>query len=303
MDKKILKATHQGELPIPNFPISCAVLDDGTRILVDRSVATALGVKGGGAYWAKKRDDKKGALLPEYISAKYLQKFISPEVRLKLSNPITYINKSGKESEGIPAETLLDICDIWIDAAENGALGENQLKIAKNAQLLIRGFAAVGIIALVDEATGYQDERTKDALAKILEEFLLKENKPYIGAFPTEFYKQIYRLNNWPWNPNSTKRPGVIGKWTNDIIYERLAPGVLEELKKRNPTIKPGLRKYKHFQFLTDEVGDPALKTHFDGVTALQRAAPNWSTFIRLLERAYPKFGDNLKIDFPDDEI
>lgn len=303
MDKSKLTATHQGELPIPNFPISCAVLNDGTRILVDRSVATALGVKGGGAYWQNKKNAKNGAFLPEYISAKYLQRFISESVRTKLSNPITYTTKSGKESEGIPAESLLDICDIWINAAENGALTDAQLKIAKNAQSLIRGFAAVGIIALVDEATGYQDERTKDALAQILHDFLLRENKPYIGAFPTEFYKQIYRLNNWNWNPDNTKRPGVIGKWTNDIIYERLAPGILHELKVRNPTIKPGIRKYKHFQFLTDEVGDPALKSLFDGITALQRASPNWNTFMRLLERAYPKFGDNLKIEFPEDEI
>lgn len=302
MEKKLPSATHQGELPIPNFPISCAVLDDGTRVLVDRSVSTALGVKGGGAYWAKKRNPENGALLPEYISAKYLQKYISEEVKIKLSNPITYITKSGKENEGIPAESLLDICDIWIHAAENGALSNSQSIIAKNAQLLIRGFAAVGIIALVDEATGFQDERTKDALAKILEEFLLRENKPYIGAFPIEFYKQIYRLNNWPWNPNTSKRPGVIGKWTNDIIYERLAPGALEQMKVRNPITKPGIRKYKHFQFLTDEVGDPALKALFDGITALQRASPNWNTFLRLLERAYPKFGDNLKLDFPDDD-
>lgn len=178
-------------------------MNDGTRILVDRSVATALDVKGGGAYWQKKKNVENGALLPAYISAKYLQKFISDEVRIKLSNPITYINKNGKESDGIPAESLLDICDIWINAGENGALSETQLKIAKNAQTLIRGFAAVGIIALIDEATAYQDECTKDELAQILHDFLLRENKPFIGAFPTEFYKQIYRLNNWNWNPDN----------------------------------------------------------------------------------------------------
>ena len=72
MTAKIPTATHQGDLPIPNFPISCAVLDNQTRILVDRSLSTALGVKGGGAYWQKKRSANSGALLPEYISAKYL---------------------------------------------------------------------------------------------------------------------------------------------------------------------------------------------------------------------------------------
>jgi hypothetical protein len=39
---------------------------------------------------------------------------------------------------------------------------------------LLRGFARVGIIALVDEATGFQRDRTKDALSKILEAYIAK---------------------------------------------------------------------------------------------------------------------------------
>ena len=49
--KKILKAKYNGELDLNGIKISCAVLEDGTRILVNRSLATALGIKGSGAYW------------------------------------------------------------------------------------------------------------------------------------------------------------------------------------------------------------------------------------------------------------
>lgn len=73
---------------------------------------------------------------------------------------------------------------------------------------------------------------------------------------------------------------------------------MLSELQKRNPPVKPGRRKFKHFQLLTDEVGDPALKSHFDGIMALMRASPNWRKFKELINRAYPKYGDTLPIDF-----
>jgi len=104
---KILKATHQGELELNGFKISSAVLSDGTRVLVNRSLANAFGIKGSGAYWQKKKEGKeKGALLPEYLSAKYLTPFISDELMIKLSKPIPYINAQGLETEGIPAELM-----------------------------------------------------------------------------------------------------------------------------------------------------------------------------------------------------
>lgn len=296
---ELLKATHQGVLKINGIEISCAVLEGGRRVISERSITDALGAKASGQFWRKR---KEGAIAPRYLYANFLTPYISLELNEKLSDTIKYVSVSKVKSVGLPAEILPEICDVWITANDKGAVPEGQTQVAANAYTLLKGFATVGIIALIDEATGYQDERMKGALAEILERYLLDQHKPYIGAFPTDFYRQIYRLNGWPWNPNSTKRPGVIGTWTNDIVYERMAPGVLAELQKRNPTIKPGARKHKHFQFLTDNVGDPALKGHFDGILALQRAASNWRVFQSLLNRAYPKFPPMPELDFPDAE-
>jgi len=92
--------------------------------------------------------------------------------------------------------------------------------------------------------------------------------------FPFEFNKHLYRVNGWQWTlENGRKRLGVIEKWTNDIIYDRPAPCISKMLKERNPTIKPGRGKFKHFQFLIDNVGDQALKSHLDGGMGLRRAA------------------------------
>jgi hypothetical protein len=298
----VLKATHTGELkfPTPNgeIKISCAVLENGERVLVERSVANALGTKGSSMYWKKKRESPEDIILPEYISSKYLQPFFSDELKVKLSEPIKYLAKNKKVAFGREATILPDICDVWIQAKEVGALSSSQEKIAQNSYILMKGFANIGIIALVDEATGYQEIRDKIALQKILDRYLLKEYAKWAKRFPDEFYKEIFRLNNWQYNPAQTKRPDVIGLHTNNIVYERLTKGILDQLKRLNPKDEKGRRQSKHHQWLTDDIGHPELQAHLNGVIALMKAAPNWRAFIRLLERVYPKFEHTIPMNF-----
>jgi hypothetical protein len=107
------------------------------------------------------------------------------------------------------------------------------------------------IIALVDEATGFQRDRAKDALARILEAFIAKELQPWIRTFPTEFYQEIFRLRGLEYPTDSVQRPQYFGILTNDVVYKRLAPGVLEELKKVTPKNEAGRPMGKYFQMLT----------------------------------------------------
>jgi hypothetical protein len=154
-------------------------------------VATALGRKGSGAHWQKKRNEK-GVLLPEYVSAKNLEPFIDAETRGMLLNPIVYRTKAGSTAQGINATVLPKICDIWLKAREKGALSESQQITAKKAEISVRGFAHIGIIALVDEATGYQEVRDRLALQKILEKYIAKELQPWAKRFPDDFYKEMF---------------------------------------------------------------------------------------------------------------
>jgi len=118
----------------------------------------------------------------------------------------------------------------------------------------------------------------------------IEELQPWTLTFPIEFYEQICRLRGWP-DILSIKRPSVVGHMTNDIVYERLAPGVLDELRERNPTLPEGYRRTKHHQWLTPELGHPKLREHLAGVTALMRASPSLNIFRKNLDRAYPKTG------------
>jgi hypothetical protein len=295
---------YVGKLNLGGHLISCAVLNNGKRVLVERSMANALGRKGSGAYWQRKKsigDVQKGALLPEYVSARYLKNYVSPELKEKLEKPIIYINQNNRLTTGIDATVLPDICDVWITAKEKGALTKEQEIIAERAYVLMKGFATVGIIALIDEATGYQEERDRLALQEILDKYLLPYKAAWARRFPDSFYKAIFRLKKWPYDPSSVKRPSVVGWITNDIVYDRLAPGILKELKARTPKDEKGRRKHRFHQLFTEDIGHPKLQEHLIKTEVLMNAAPGWPTFYKLLQRALPRIGETMPMDLPEE--
>jgi len=292
------EATHVGEIVIGKTTISCAVLEDGSRVLVAGSMVKALDIKGGGQYWKRRKKGGNGGLLPEYVSARYLQEYISDELKKALGAPISYVNTNNRTTIGVDATILPDICEVWITALENGGLTtDSQKKTARMAQLIIRGLAKVGITALVDEATGYQYVRDRLALQKILEKYISQELMKWQKRFPDEFYKELFRLNQWQYNPLSVKRPAIVGKYTNDIVYDRLAPGVLKELKRVNPKDEKGRRRNRHHQWLTEDIGHPKLHEHLLQVIVLMRASPNYNMFKRLLRRSMPKPGETMEMN------
>ena len=216
--KDVPKATHEGQLKIGDRIIECAVLEGGIRVLSEREVTKALGGKRGGSHWKRIKQNPDGADLPVYLSANNLKPFISEELSLALK-PILYVPKTGGAlAHGLRAETLPKVCNVFLAARDVDGLHPSQFKIAVEADTLVRGLAEVGIIALVDEATGFQRDRAKDALAKILEEFIGKDLRKWTSTFPIEFYEQIFRLRGWPFNPQNLRRPGVVAH-TRMILF------------------------------------------------------------------------------------
>ncbi len=201
---------------------------------------------------------------------------------------IEYRTLHGGAKRGYRALIVPLVCEVYLAARDAGAIANpRQLAIAKACELIMRGLARVGIEALVDEATGYQYARERWALARILEKFIAQELQPWTKTFPLEFDQQIFRLRQWPFNPQTMQGPRVLAKYTNDIVYKRLAPGVLEELRNRNPLVE-GRRKHKHFQWLTGDIGHPKLMAHLEGVKILMRESATWEEFQEKLDRHYP---------------
>lgn len=296
MSKKLPKATHQGTVDIAGYKMLCYNLDTGERVLSREGFLRALGRTGNPKY---KEEESHLFQTPVFLRAGNLKEFISNDL-ITSSQPIEFEMAGGRKAYGYKANILPLVCYVFVDAEKAGVLNTRQLAYAERANLLIRGFATVGIIALIDEATGYQDSRVADELEKIFREILLEKAKKYEVTFPLELYKQMFRLNSWEWKPeNAKKRPGVIGTWTKDLIYKRMAPGLLKELERRNPKNEKGYRDHKHFQFLTDEIGEPKLREYFGGLLALARANTSWKKFYEMVERAFPKPpepGDQLRL-------
>jgi hypothetical protein len=292
------KVSHSGPLKIGDIEFDCAVLDDGTRVISETKFMEAMGMYRSGAVSVRRKE--ASAPIPLFIAHKNLKPFVEKHLGGVHFELLPYRTERGSPGRGIPAELLPKVCEVWMDANKAGVLGSRQILIAEKAEILFRSFAHVGIVALVDEATGYQYIRDRDALQAILDAYLRKELAAWAKRFPDEFYEQMFRLRGWQWKGMKINRPQVVGKYTNDLVYERLAPGILNELQERNPKVSRGERQSKHHQWLTEDVGHPALAQHLYGLIGFMRASDNWEQFYRLVQRAYPKKGDNLLLPMPE---
>jgi hypothetical protein len=300
--EEIIQATHGSPdrpLKIGDIEIPCYVLADGKRVIVRRGMISGLAMATGTARTMSTSLEKSADRLTKFIESKSLKPSISDDLAAKIRTPIRFKTTNGVIAFGCEATVLADLCDAVLDARKKGDLHRQQVHIAERCEILVRGFARVGITALIDEATGYQDDRARDALAKILEAFVAKELQKWVRTFPSEFYKELFRLQNWPYT-GKTQRPALVGRLTNDLVYSRLAPGVLEELRRVNPPDEKGRRKHKHFQHLTPDLGHPKLVEHLVVVTALLKASTTWDQFKDLINRAKPKQTKLPLFDEPD---
>ena len=270
------KPLRIGELSIP-----CYVLDDERRVLTVAGISDGMGLARGGSMVAGMNR------LELFASRDRIKPHIPNGLTERIHEPIVFITPTGGKAYGYDAEVMVDLCEAVLAARQAGVLQTQQLKIAMQCEKVMRGLARVGIISMVDEATGYQYVRRRDALHEILAAYLSSDLLPWTRRFPDEFYVEIYRLMGWDYlDPTSAKKPGYVGKLTNMLIYDRLPPGVLEALRTRNPVeADTNRRRYKHHQFLTEEIGNSHLEKQINQVLALLRISDHWREFITLFRK------------------
>lgn len=286
------KATHTGTLQIGDAEIPCAVLSDGTRLLTQAGFLQALGRSSK----PKGRSQQVTDGLPPFLATRSLKPLLTEEI-LETTVPVVFITPTGGKALGYRAELLPKVCDLFLEARSAGLLTVQQQQLALQSEMLVRSLAKVGIVALVDEATGFQIERDRDELHKLLSVYLSEERLAWAKRFPDEFYRQIYRLKGWKWPVGRAKTP-YLGHITNDIVYDRLPEGVLPKLQELNPTDEISKRrKYKHHQFLSENVGQPDLRDHILQILPLMKISRTWDTFKRHLDNAFPKLGDQVEMD------
>jgi hypothetical protein len=296
------RVTHWSKdhpLTIGEIEIQCYVLENEVRVLSQRGLQTGIGMsESGGSKGGEQRLVGFFASLAEKTSADNDLTSRINAIRERIEHPIKFRLPSGVPAFGYEATILADICDVILAARKvKGALRFQQMHIADQCELLVRGFARVGIIALVDEATGFQKDRARDALAKILEKFVAKELQPYLKTFPADYYEQLSRLYGLPYPPvgNKSFRPAFFGTITNDVVYSRLAPELLPELKKAASRAE---RKAKLHQWLTQGFGHPKLREHLASIVSIMKLSRSPDEFKVNVNVVHPKFGDTKQLDF-----
>lgn len=294
--KGLPKAIAEGTLVIGNLRIACAVLEDETRVLTQEGFLTAIGRAG-------KAKGGEGAGVdgkPAFLRAKNLEPFISNDL-LASTTPLEFVPLRGPGYQGrafgYRARMLPDVCWVYQDAMVAGKLLPSQAHIGAACRDFLRALTNHAIDDLVDLATGFEDMRKRRAINKIIDQYVEKEARPWVKMFDLSFYRHIYRLNGWDFDPENTARPGVVGTWTNDI-YERLAPGVREALHARVRRNHKGKPTQKLTQLLTPEEGKPALERLLEGVILLMRMSTTWAEFRHKLDEYYPRFNDTRQLPF-----
>lgn len=127
--------------------VSCYVLDNGKRVITKRSMVAALS---GGA---------EGGDLDRYIER------LPNGSALLQAGPNVEFTTVGGIAHGIEAETIAKMLRLYAEAWGAGALRANQIQVAQRAVTMLAQFAEIGIVALIDEATGYQHKRGPTELA------------------------------------------------------------------------------------------------------------------------------------------
>ena len=282
-------ATNEGFLEISGIEIGCAVLaeKDGRRqrVLTQSDFMRALGR----ARQAKGREYYDGDVnLPAFLTAKNLTPFISSDLYVT-SSQIVFRTTKGTRAFGYPAELLPKVCEVFLKARDAGVLAKSQEHIAKQAEMLIRGLATIGIIALVDEATGFQYERPRRDLEEQLKKFLSEELRRWVRTFPAEYFKELCRLRGVEMRPDM-KLPQYFGRITNNLIYRRIAPGLLRKLKEQREM--RGAKRNKLHSWLSDDVGLRALLVHIGTVLAFMKTNSNFDAFERQLDLVAPIYPD-----------
>lgn len=291
---KLPKAIHGSAdhpLKIGDIEIPAYVLDNETRLLSQRGLSAGIGISVGGGPGGSGE-----ARIVNFLRSLERKGLNVNDLMARLKNPIEFQPPGGGRSAyGFEATVLADICDAVLSARKEGLLTGGQARIAEKCETLVRGFARVGIIALVDEVTGFQRYRDKANLAKILEAFVAKEIQPYVKTFPPEFYEELFRLYRLPYPPagNKSWRPQFFGGITNEVVYARLAPTLIPELKK---IASKAERKAKLHQALTQDIGHPRLREHLASIVAIQKLSNTPEEFFANVDKVHVRYGQTLPL-------
>jgi hypothetical protein len=211
-----LRETHSGIWRLGDLELPCAVLNTGKRVISGTGLRRAFDY-GGNTSWADIPVQGTYRELPAFLASESLRPFLSNDLVATLQTPLTWTTKRQTVARGYEATVLPDICNVLINAFWAGALRPSQHRMAEAARAL-QGFAKVGIIAIVDEVTGYQRDRHAQELQRLLSLYLEPWFTPWMRRFPNGLWTEIAELYRKP-IPTDQRRARYMGRFVAQYIY------------------------------------------------------------------------------------
>lgn len=293
-DELTLKAVRMAKMPLGTWEnIECHHLDNGLRVITQRSFAEIIGFMRGGK--------DLGYRIAHYLDSPVLKSNKINVLSLVIKNPIVFKMMSGPVAFGYEATTLIDYCKAILHARSLGQMDkEHARRYALQCEAFVVGCAKVGIIAMIDEATGYIADKDKDEYITKFKEFIREEMRGWEQEFPNRFFDVIYKL--YGIKRTGSNHPQFFGKFIRRYVYAPLANSsgaVLDYLDEKNPVVSAiGGRRYKMHQFLTDEIGLPALRMHLWQVIGIGNSVRSKGAFDAAFFRAFPREGEQDTFEF-----
>ena len=278
--RMVIAGSPDKPLRLGETEVSCYVLEDETRVLGRQGIIDSLALRDTGQSPAS----ESSVEMPVFARQKWLQPFVSAELKALLKSPILYKTPAGQMAHGYSTKTFGLLCEAILKAYDAGKTTSRQSKIVQRASAIIRGVFRLGIDATIDEVTGYEETKT---LQELLKAHLAEELQQYEVTFPLEFYRQLCRLFEWP-DEYIYNRPGVVGTITNELVYKRLVAGLHDVLERMNPLRDDGTRDHYHHQFLSSEIGRPKLKERLSHLILLMKTSDSWEELKYHVDRVFP---------------
>lgn len=267
-------------IKVGGIEVPCYVLEDGRRVIATNGVLDALEMARGGAMI-------KGMNRLELFAAQSrLSSFVSKELLARIANPVRF-RIGNNTAHGFESDVLIDLAEAVIAADNAGVLQKQQSGIAHRCRVITSSLTRIGLIALIDEATGYQKRRDADELQQILAAYVLPEHRPWLQVVPEEFTDEIYRVYGWQ-RKAQNRGPRYAGKLIRQLVYEKMPKPILPALDEQNPSTK-GYRRRKHHQFLTPKQGLDHFRSQIITIMTLLRISTSKAEFKAHLRKLYSR--------------
>lgn len=243
--------------------LDCYVLDDGRRVLSQRSILKLV---------AGTSDNGN---LATYLDA------VSNGAAKNPSGAIEFLSGGGVRCLGREAKDVAAVANVFVVAALEGRLTPDKMYLAINANRLVAALATLALEAIVDEVTGYQAERATDWLQDRLNLLVQGDPAKYKRLWTTRLVKtlcQVYRIPHDPSVGFPVWLTGIAGK-LYDLI---LTSDVVDAVRDMDPHTKG----VKYFQHLTER-GRAVLLSELSVVETLALQSANKDEFWSKVNNRY----------------